>query len=231
MSQPYFPIDELFIELLCSIFELCCEVEILETRPLDEKIEDKIDVIQRCSPLTLVHVSQRWRTAGLQLRPIWSFIRVKDNTPLSKIRFWLDRSGNHPLSIVIDEVDPYRLLDAYNLLVPHAERWAEFRILAGESSIGDYPDRNWRLVPLLKRTNEQDSEPLLSAPILTVLHLQRRISMLLLIDRTMSYPSFHSAVLQKLTVVRINFEWSHLAFYGTLSGITELEVDQSFRTL
>ncbi|KAG8939832.1 hypothetical protein FRC03_005951 [Tulasnella sp. 419] len=228
ISQSHFPIDKLFTELLCMIFAFCCEVEYPEAPPLAEKRDDKIDLIQSCSPLTLVHVSQRWREAGMRLKPMWTFIRVTDSTPLSKICFWLDRSGSHPLNTLIEDVHPNRLLAAYHLLVPHAKRWCEFRILAGETCLAGPRDRQWHLVPFLERRKEHNAVSLISAPILSVLHLQKRLSFILLMDQTTNYPSLSTSMLQKLTITRLNLDWNHLRHHMALSGITELEVDQSF---
>ncbi|KAG8924887.1 hypothetical protein FRC02_010135 [Tulasnella sp. 418] len=228
ISQSHSPIDKLFTELLCMIFTFCCEVEYPEAPPLAEKSDDKIDLTQSCSPLTLVHVSQRWREAGMRLKPIWTFIRVTDSTPLSKIRFWLDRSGSHPLNILIEDVHPNRLLAAYHLLVPHAKRWCEFRILAGDTCLAGPRDRQWHLVPFLERRKEHNAVSLISAPILSVLHLQKRLSFILLMDQTTNYPSLSTSMLQKLIITRLNLDWNHLRHHMALSGITELEVDQSF---
>ncbi|KAG8944199.1 hypothetical protein FRC03_002143 [Tulasnella sp. 419] len=226
MSQSYFPIDKLAIELLCEIFMFCCEVETPDAPPLHKKIHDKIILIQRCSPLTLVHVSRSWRAAGIQLHPIWSFIKVSDGTPLSKIRFWLDRSGNHPLSIFFEDIHPNRILDAYNLLAIHASRWREFRIFRVDRlyDYDDVPrDRDWHLVPFLTRTNKHYPEPVLSVPMLSALHLQKHVDMI-----PMNYPSFSSSSLRNLTIAGVNFGWSHLGLNMALSTITDLEVDQTF---
>ncbi|KAG8911666.1 hypothetical protein FRC02_006474, partial [Tulasnella sp. 418] len=52
--------------------------------------------------------------------------------------------------------------------------------------------------------------------------------MTMVVETAMNYPSFSSSTLKKLTVARINLEWSHLGQTMAFSTITDLEVDQAF---
>ncbi|KAG8933363.1 hypothetical protein FRC02_012039 [Tulasnella sp. 418] len=228
MSQSYFPIDNLAVEILCHIFSLCCEAEFADTAPIEVQTVKDIIVIQGCSPLTLSHVSSRWRTIAQQLRSIWSLIRVKDDTPAFKIWLWLEHSGNHPLDILIHDVHPNRVRQAYNILAPHASRWRRFRVLADGSSSCQGP-REWHITPFLRKDSNEDLTTVLSAPELTVLELRKRhYNPTHNCNRIRDRPSLLCPKLQTLIVSEVALDWSQSGLHIPLNNITILEMCQMF---
>ncbi|KAG8916997.1 hypothetical protein FRC02_003422 [Tulasnella sp. 418] len=181
-------------------------------------------MIQRCSPLTLTHVCRHWREASMGLRPLWCLIRIKEHTPLSQVQCYIDRSVDHLLDIVIEDVHPDRVQAVYNELHPHANRWRSFRLVTG--SIGYEGPEDWHMAPFLKAGDNLKTGPLLVAPKLAVMDLRKRFDVITWEDDVMNYPCFSSSMLRKLTVVNANFDWRHLGLHTNLSMITELNIDQ-----
>ncbi|KAG8919752.1 hypothetical protein FRC02_001409 [Tulasnella sp. 418] len=226
MAQSFFPIEKLPLELLFCTFSLCCKADFTDIASPDAPLDNDIIVFQACSPLTLSHVSSRWRSIARELSTIWSFIRIKDATSASKTSLWLEHSGNHPLYILIQDVHPDRVRQAYDMLYPHASRWRQFRIIARESSLQDI-DQGLSITPFLIRGAREDPTPILSAPELTTLDLREQrysgVRYSSTMDISMSCPK-----LRKLIVSDLAVDWSRLGLHISLGNITSLEIYQIF---
>ncbi|KAG8957086.1 hypothetical protein FRC03_010562 [Tulasnella sp. 419] len=229
MPQPsYPPIDELPLELLHEIFIFYCRVPPSPSPIIQYSGGTRVD--EEWGPLTLSHVSGRWRDIARQLRPIWSFIRIMDNTPLAKTSLWVRLSVNHPLDIAIHLNHNLDMPRAYRLLVSHANRWRQFRINAYKAQQYLLYPETWFVVPFLRSRDgfNWGPGPIVSAPELTVLDLQSPTSQVESPNepREQYYPSLWCPKLQTLVVKTIPLSWNNLAMHTPLKGIKNIEVDQ-----
>ncbi|KAG8941064.1 hypothetical protein FRC03_004892 [Tulasnella sp. 419] len=129
--------------------------------------------------------------------------------------------------ILIQDVHPNRVRQAYDVLAPYASRWRQFRIIAGRSSFQG--PREWHITTFLKRGGNGDSTPVLSAPELTVLELRKRFQIgAHILDRERDCPSLSCPKLRTLIVSDLAFDWSRLGLHMSLSNITSLQIQQVF---
>jgi hypothetical protein len=95
------------------------------------------------APLLLGKICRRWRAVTLSTPKLWSFIRVECtrqnvSSNMENLILWLDRSGEHALSLVLHDYDPEHHLALSRTEVAHmlamlfsvSHRWRHVKIQA-----------------------------------------------------------------------------------------------------
>ncbi|KAG8940885.1 hypothetical protein FRC03_005031, partial [Tulasnella sp. 419] len=117
-------INELPVEILWNVFQYCNEVT--SGGDPDSGSAITLDSVQATNPIILSHVSKYWRSTALELRQLWSFIRVADDTPLEKTLEWLHRSRDSPLDILLFfHYDREKAQKVGNILLRYIGRWRQ----------------------------------------------------------------------------------------------------------
>ncbi|KAJ7595386.1 hypothetical protein C8J56DRAFT_922195 [Mycena floridula] len=133
---PQSSIDRIPNELWSMIFEFAVERD------------GAIQRVEPCSlPLTISHVSRRWRKIALATGSLWTDIILTFPTSpaqQTKAATWISRSRTYPLDIYLDFRDPdwtwdddehthaFRWQDmeiVLRFLLPHVKRWRRFDLL------------------------------------------------------------------------------------------------------
>ncbi|KAJ3478940.1 hypothetical protein NLI96_g9406 [Meripilus lineatus] len=91
-------------------------------------------------PMVISSVSRRWRHVALTTPGLWAHIRVPIWRPRNWPRFALERSGTHPIDVILD----YRnhqcptadsIQTTLSLVLPHVQRWNGFTLIADHGMI------------------------------------------------------------------------------------------------
>ncbi|KAG8921175.1 hypothetical protein FRC02_000408 [Tulasnella sp. 418] len=122
-------INELPVELLCSMFMLSTKLE-----PYFCSVEGSPWYLwdnRTAVPYLLSQVCRYWRDIATGYPALWGYINITsyEDRALERVSMTLERSGNHPLDIVICDSAAYlKHVDKIkNLVIPHASRWRSFR--------------------------------------------------------------------------------------------------------
>ncbi|KAH8835967.1 hypothetical protein DL96DRAFT_101161 [Flagelloscypha sp. PMI_526] len=111
-------------EIIASVFENCSD--------------DNTDPSSIALSLTLSQINHRTRSIALQTRCLWSKVTIKSfkMSVLAMAGLQFVRSGNHPLSLILDfhdpewdfestSVTPENVAALLTLILPHAHRWKD----------------------------------------------------------------------------------------------------------
>jgi len=124
----FMPVCKMPFELLSRIFELAC-------LPKEGAWEWEWDVKKRPTPLFLGTICSAWRDVTLAAPHLWSYIAVTFDTKkiaseLARVRYWLDRAADLPLSIRIMRAEHGRsndeILEVSRALVKRERFWRSF---------------------------------------------------------------------------------------------------------
>lgn len=94
-------------------------------------------------PVVLVQVCRRWRTLATKLLSLWNSIYITARSPPALIRFWLRRSGDRYLDLILNLGNVYRgeaveITKVFmEILLPHSPRWRRFIFLSHHLSVND----------------------------------------------------------------------------------------------
>jgi len=123
------PVRKIPDEVLGEIFIYCLP-------QFEKKGREKSSFSRDQAPVLLGQICSRWRAVTLSTQALWSFIRidygpVTVESDVAKMLLWLERSGTHPLSLVLRERMDLRdysreerplMLDA---ILPSSHRWLD----------------------------------------------------------------------------------------------------------
>ncbi|KAG8916457.1 hypothetical protein FRC02_003815 [Tulasnella sp. 418] len=182
-------------------------------------------------PFVVAQVCRRWRGVAIGFQELWSFIcidmlgekhrdEVKDDVPcLKKPGLMLERSGNHPLDIVILGLLQVLASQVRDLILPHTRRWRTFKNVQNGDFIIEVPHF------FLDPNNSYNSE--LITPLLEVLEIRSKEypededS-----DHVISgyYYSLRCPNLRRLDLQLAPFHWDKLLEWLSVGSVTHLTV-------
>ncbi|KAE9405674.1 hypothetical protein BT96DRAFT_314174 [Gymnopus androsaceus JB14] len=120
------PIRKVPDEILQHIFDDCCDMKYFTVG----NHQKSPNAIRNAPALAVSSVCSRWRRNGLSMPSIWSrislsrYVRaVVDFTALETV---LNRTPQHPLTIVIDFSPDFNKYPVFTLLKKHTHRWYSF---------------------------------------------------------------------------------------------------------
>ena len=125
------PVRKVPDELLAEIFTYCLP-------QFSEKKMKNNSFLRSQAPLLLARICSRWRTVAISTQRLWSFIRVEYgkltiHRDMANVALWLEKSGTHPLSLVLRERNEDQRNDTdddgtstpnmLDILLPTSNRW------------------------------------------------------------------------------------------------------------
>ena len=98
------PVNKLPTELLCDIFSKFLEDD-REFPDYAPAMGPLVSLHTRADPTILGQVCSWWRNVALSTPALWTniFILEPKGTQIFRTRLWLERAGNHPLNIAIED--------------------------------------------------------------------------------------------------------------------------------
>ncbi|KAF7335155.1 F-box domain-containing protein [Mycena sanguinolenta] len=80
------------------------------------------------APLLLAQICRQWRDIAIASPGLWQSIGLIDTRSVGVFETWLARSGNHPLNLSLNCVDPERAASLIDVCIPHAHRWQDIHL-------------------------------------------------------------------------------------------------------
>ncbi|KAJ7215103.1 hypothetical protein B0H12DRAFT_1154990 [Mycena haematopus] len=80
------------------------------------------------APLLLAQICRQWRDIAIASPGLWQSIGLVDTRSVGVFETWLARSGNHPLNLSLNCVDPERAASLIDVCIPHTHRWQHVQL-------------------------------------------------------------------------------------------------------